>query len=135
MPARDDDDEPTLFDTHPSPPPLPEGFNYQSDLITPEEERQLVTHLETLPFQKFDFHGFLGKRRVVSFGWRYDFTDRELQKVEDIPPFLLPLRQKAAAFAGLPATAFQHVLVTEYSPGAGIGWHKDKAVFAEVVGV
>jgi alkylated DNA repair dioxygenase AlkB len=27
------------------------------------------------------------------------------------------------------------VLVTEYSPGAAIGWHRDKAVFAEVVGV
>jgi len=25
--------------------------------------------------------------------------------------------------------------VTEYSPGAAIGWHKDKAVFDEVVGV
>lgn len=29
----------------------------------------------------------------------------------------------------------QHVLVTEYSAGAGIGWHRDKAVFDEVVGV
>jgi alkylated DNA repair dioxygenase AlkB len=25
--------------------------------------------------------------------------------------------------------------VTEYGPGAGIGWHRDKAVFDEVVGV
>jgi alkylated DNA repair dioxygenase AlkB len=25
--------------------------------------------------------------------------------------------------------------VTEYSPGAGIGWHRDKAVFDEVVGI
>src|SRR4051794_2275629 len=31
--------------------------------------------------------------------------------------------------------AFRHVLVTEYSAGAAIGWHRDKAVFAEVVGV
>jgi alkylated DNA repair dioxygenase AlkB len=27
------------------------------------------------------------------------------------------------------------VLVTEYSPGSQIGWHRDKAVFAEVVGI
>lgn len=27
------------------------------------------------------------------------------------------------------------MLVTEYGPGAGIGWHRDKAVFGEVVGV
>jgi alkylated DNA repair dioxygenase AlkB len=33
------------------------------------------------------------------------------------------------------AGEFQHVMVTEYSPGAGIGWHRDKAVFGQVVGV
>jgi alkylated DNA repair dioxygenase AlkB len=31
--------------------------------------------------------------------------------------------------------AFEHVLVTEYGPGAGIGWHRDKPVFGQVVGV
>jgi alkylated DNA repair dioxygenase AlkB len=71
----------------------------------------------------------------VSFGWRYDFNERELQQADDMPPFLLPLRQRAAAFAALPPSGFQHALVTEYSPGAAIGWHRDKAVFAEVVGV
>jgi alkylated DNA repair dioxygenase AlkB len=29
----------------------------------------------------------------------------------------------------------QHILVTEYAAGAGIGWHRDKAVFDEVIGV
>jgi alkylated DNA repair dioxygenase AlkB len=29
----------------------------------------------------------------------------------------------------------RHVLVTEYGPGAGIGWHRDKSVFGETVGV
>jgi alkylated DNA repair dioxygenase AlkB len=52
-----------------------------------------------------------------------------------MPPFLLPLRRRAAALAGLGPAAFQHALVTEYAPGAGIGWHRDKAVFDEVVGV
>lgn len=47
----------------------------------------------------------------------------------------LPLRTRAAAFAGVAAADFQHVLITEYAPGAAIGWHKDKAVFAEVVGI
>jgi alkylated DNA repair dioxygenase AlkB len=72
---------------------------------------------------------------VISFGWRYDFNDRELQKADDIPPFLLPLRASAAAFAGLSATDLRHVLVTEYAPGAAIGWHRDKGVFDEVIGV
>jgi alkylated DNA repair dioxygenase AlkB len=33
------------------------------------------------------------------------------------------------------ARQLQHALVTEYGAGAGIGWHRDKAVFGEVVGI
>ena len=124
--------QPGLFE---SKPPLPEGFKYAPDLLSSEEERELVGPLAELPFEGFEFQGFVGKRRVVSFGWKYDFNERQLQKAGDMPPFLLPLRDRAAAFAGLTPADFQHVLVTEYSPGAGIGWHRDKAVFDEVVGV
>ena len=116
-------------------PGLPEGFKYQPDFISPDEEQDLVRQIEALPFQEFQFHGFTGLRRVVSFGWSYDFNDARLRKADDMPPFLLPLRARAAAFAGLTATDFQHVLVTEYAAGAGIGWHRDKAVFDEVVGI
>ena len=125
-------DQPGLFNAG---PPPPEGFEYRSDFLSPGEERDLARHIETLPFKEFEFQGFLGKRRVVSFGWRYDFNDRRLTRADDMPPFLMPLREQAAALAGLAADAFQHVLVTEYSPGAGIGWHRDKAQFDEVVGV
>jgi alkylated DNA repair dioxygenase AlkB len=52
-----------------------------------------------------------------------------------MPAFLLPLRSKAAAFAGLDPQALQHVLLTEYSAGAAIGWHKDRSVFGETVGI
>ena len=114
---------------------MPEGFRYEPAFLSEGEARDLVRHVEGLPFAEFEFQGFLGKRRVVSFGCKYDFNDRKLQKADDMPPFLLPLRRRAAEWAGLEPSAFQHVLVTEYSPGAGIGWHRDKAVFDEVVGV
>src|SRR4051794_17767833 len=114
---------------------LPEGFKYRADVISPDEERQLIDHIQTLPLKEFEFQGFLGKRRIVSFGWRYDFNERELQKAEDIPVFLLPLWERAEEFAGLGPTEFQHVLVTEYSPGAAIGWHRDKPMFDQVVGI
>jgi alkylated DNA repair dioxygenase AlkB len=127
-------DQPGLFGPEPS--SLPEGFRYRAAFLSPEEERELVTNVEGLPFEEFQFHGFVGKRRVVSFGWRYDFNDGGgLRRVDDVPPFLLRLRERAAAFAGLGPSDLQHVLVTEYAPGAGIGWHRDKAVFDEVVGI
>lgn len=114
---------------------LPEGFRYQADLITGEEESELVRELQNLPFQPFDFHGHLANRRVVGFGLRYDYDRRAVVDTSPIPDFLMRLRDKVAAFAGRPAPAFEQVLINEYREGAGIGWHRDKAHFEDVVGV
>jgi alkylated DNA repair dioxygenase AlkB len=116
-------------------PALPEGFKYESDVVPSDHEASLLEHVRALPFRDFEFHGYTGKRRVVSFGWHYDFSARALLKADDMPPFLVALRETAAHFAGMEAQHLQHVLVTEYGAGAGIGWHRDKAVFGEVIGI
>ena len=112
-----------------------EGFRYQDGLFSAAEEKDFVRGFESLPFKPFEFHGYLGNRRVVSFGWRYDYGGARLRKAEAIPQFLLPLRQIAARFGGIEAEEFAHTLVTEYAPGAGIGWHRDKAQFGKVIGL
>lgn len=114
---------------------LPDGFRYQPDILTKEEEENLLEQFRNLPFKEFEFHGFTGKRRTVSFGWKYSFSDAKLYKSDDIPEFLLPVREKAASFAGIDPSDLQQVLVTEYGPGAAIGWHRDKNVFGDVVGI
>jgi alkylated DNA repair dioxygenase AlkB len=91
--------------------------------------------MEPLPFKEFEFQGFRGKRCIVSYGWRYDFNGGGLSKTEDMPAFLLPIREKAANLAGKPAADLQQVLLTKYPAGAQIGWHKDKAMFNDVVGI
>ena len=115
--------------------PSPEGLLYQPEFIGRGDEEALVARVREFPFRDFEFHGHTGKRRVVSFGWRYDFSGRRLLKADDIPDFLLRLREAVATFAGLEPGEFQHALITEYGPGAGIGWHRDRDVFGEVVGV
>lgn len=115
--------------------PLPQGMRYAAELVPADEEQALLTELGTLPFKEFEFHGFLGKRRTVSFGWRYDFNGRGLQEAGDIPSFLLPVRQRAAHFAGLEASSLEHALLIEYAPGAGIGWHRDRPTFDDVIGI
>jgi alkylated DNA repair dioxygenase AlkB len=94
----------------------------------------LLEEIRKLPFKEFEFHGFRGKRRVVSFGWRYDFNGGGLRKTEDMPDFLMAVRDKAGAFAGIAPAELQQVLVTEYRLGAAIGWHRDRSVFGDVVG-
>ncbi len=53
----------------------------------------------------------------------------------NMPEFLTGLRACAEIFADSAPGSFQQVLVTEYSPGAGIGRHKDRSVFGDVVGI
>ena len=113
----------------------PEGFLYQADVLPPEEERELVEHIRELPLKEFEFHGYVGKRRTHSYGWHYDFGQEKLQPTDEIPAFLHKLRERAAGFAGLAEGDLPHALVTEYSPGTSIGWHRDKGVFEDVVGI
>ena len=113
----------------------PSGFVYQPDFVSPGEEARLVKKFAALPLQPLLFHGFPGNRRVLSFGCRYDYSAGVVREAKPIPDWLLELRGKAAAFSGLGAEALRQALVTEYAPGAGIGWHRDKAEFDQVVAI
>jgi alkylated DNA repair dioxygenase AlkB len=125
--------QPSLFgDSEPSILP---GLATCDDLITEAEAEALTAALAGLPFTPFEFGPFTGARRIVSFGWRYDFGRHRLEAAEPMPDFLAPAHQRAAAFAGLPSEALRQVLVTEYQPGAGIGWHRDRPQFGQVIGV
>jgi alkylated DNA repair dioxygenase AlkB len=124
--------QPNFFTASPS---LPDGFRYQDDLIDRGEEQRLIAEFEKLEFAPFEFQGFIGKRRVISFGWRYDFNKGGLHKADEIPEFLWPARARAAQFAGLKPDDLQHVLLTEYPPGSTIGWHKDRPQFDDVIGI
>jgi len=120
----------------PAPPAaLPDGLAYRADFLAAGEERMLARRLAELPLKEFEFHGFLGKRRTISFGWHYAFGGGGLREAEAMPAWLLPVRERAAAFAGLAPEALRHALLIEYAPGAGIGWHRDRPDFGDVVGI
>ena len=111
------------------------GFRYAENILSPDEERDLVRRFQALPFAPFEFHGYQGNRRIVSYGHRYDYAARTLRQAEAIPDFLAPLKDAAGRFSGIPAGNFRQALITEYAPGAGIGWHRDKPMFEDVVGL
>lgn len=98
------------------------------------EEAALIARIDASGLAPFRFQAWLGKRLTRSFGWHYDFADGGFRAAEPVPDFLLPLRERAARFAGLPADALVQALLIRYDPGAGIGWHRDRPVFEHVVG-
>jgi alkylated DNA repair dioxygenase AlkB len=114
---------------------LPQGFRYQSDFVSAEEEAALAARFAGLDFSPFAFRGFEGRRRVVHYGWRYDYGSARIQRSEPIPDWLAPLREQAAAWARMEPATLEQALVTEYAPGAPIGWHRDRPNYRNVIGV
>lgn len=99
------------------------------------EEVELIREFERLPFAPFDFRGFKGNRQTVAYGSRYDFTHSRVKDAGSLPPWLGPLKTRAAAFAHIEDDALVQALITEYQPGAGIGWHRDRPEYGKVVGI
>ena len=113
----------------------PRGLRYQPSFITAQSEHELIAQIRALPLAPFQFGAFEGKRRVASFGWRYDYNQHKLEQAEDLPAWIAPLIVKVQAFAGLPAASIRQVLFTQYEQGTGIGWHRDKPHFDQVFGL
>jgi alkylated DNA repair dioxygenase AlkB len=113
----------------------PRGLRYQPSFITAQSEQELIAQIRALPLAPFQFGAFEGKRRVASFGWRYDYDQHKLEQAEDLPAWIAPLIVKVQAFAGLPAASIRQVLFSAYEKGTGIGWHRDKPHFDQVFGL
>jgi DNA oxidative demethylase len=113
----------------------PPGFRYQPDLLTKAEEGTLAAYLRTLDFASIEMRGQIARRRTTHFGWIYGYESWRIEPGPPIPDAFLPLRARAARVAGVEPDELVEVLVTEYPPGAGIGWHRDAPQFGTVIGV
>jgi alkylated DNA repair dioxygenase AlkB len=125
-------DQRDLFDAAPA---LPQGFVYERELVTREEEAALLAIIGELPLTEAQYKEFRARRRTVSYGGQYDFSAGKLAAAPEIPERLLPLRDKVARWVGVAPEDFVHALVTEYSPGTPLGWHRDVPDFEMIVGV
>jgi alkylated DNA repair dioxygenase AlkB len=122
----------TLFDNDPV---TPAGLRHADDFLTRAEEQTLLDRFAALEFHEVRMRGVVARRRVVQYGWKYSFESFRMTDGPPLPEFLIPFRDRAAAFAGLPADSLSEALLTEYAPGATIGWHRDAPGFGVVVGI
>jgi alkylated DNA repair dioxygenase AlkB len=113
----------------------PEGLRYEPDFVTKATEAELVPRLQELPLQPFQFGAYEGKRRVASFGFRYDYSLRKLQETDPIPDWIASIIGSVERFGDLPAGSVRQILCTEYDAGVGIGWHRDKPHFDKIFGL
>lgn len=114
---------------------LPSGLVYMPRFLTEDEERAALAGIAALTLREATYKEYTARRRVASFGAGYDFDANELTPAPELAPFLVPLRDKAAAWAGVQPEALGYALVAEYRPGTQLGWHRDVPQFETVVGI
>ncbi|HKU70976.1 MAG TPA: alpha-ketoglutarate-dependent dioxygenase AlkB [Burkholderiales bacterium] len=129
--------QPGLFDAHEA---LPAGLEYRADFLSLEEEADLLARFSSLPFKAALFQQYVARRRVVRYGetegsGNYGTAANDANPRRPFPPFLESIREKVAAWQRLRKDALCHALITEYRPGAPIGWHRDAPHFEQVVGI
>ena len=112
-----------------------EGFVYRPEFVGEEEERALLAEIARLEFGPVRMRGVVARRRVLHYGWLYNFASSRISPGPPLPDVLVPLRGRCAELAGVRSEDLAEALVTEYPVGAGIGWHRDAPLFGLIVAV
>jgi alkylated DNA repair dioxygenase AlkB len=118
-----------------APASLLPGLLFVPDFITLSEEADLLESIAALSFRTFSMHGVQANRRIADFGYHYSFGSRGVHPGEPFPQWLIPIVRRAADAAHIAEGKFAEALITEYQPGAGIGWHRDAPPFGIVAGI
>jgi alkylated DNA repair dioxygenase AlkB len=113
----------------------PAGFTYATEFLSHAQEAELLERVRELPLEAAQYKEWRARRRIVSFGGRYDYSQNELGAAPPVPAFLHPLRAQLAHWAGIPEERLQHAAVAEYRPATPLGWHRDVPEFEDVLGV
>jgi alkylated DNA repair dioxygenase AlkB len=114
----------------------PAGLTYVEDFLSAADEAALVAEVERLEFREVVMRGQVARRKVLHFGWDYDYDGWKIHPATPPPPWLSELRDRCAEVAGVDPDVLEQFLIARYPAGATIGWHRDAPMFgAPVVGV
>ena len=115
----------------------PMGLEYHSDFLAVSEEEGLLAHIDNSEWLT-DL-----SRRVLHFGYKYDYTSRRLDetaRIGPLPEWLTQLsnmvREAASEEAKQlldPHQPFEQAIINEYLPGQGIAPHIDRDCFGPIV--
>ena len=114
---------------------FPPGMRFEQDWLGTEEEAALVEAIRALDLREAQYKQYTARRRVASFGGKFDYDNNRLLPAPPIPPAFEPLRERVARWLDVAPDLFSQMLVAEYAPGTPLGWHRDVPDFESIVGV
>ena len=115
----------------------PMGLEYHPDFLAASEEAGLLAHIDDAEWLT-DL-----SRRVMHFGYKYDYTSRRLDetaRIGPLPEWLAQLANMVREAASEEAKQlldldrpFEQAIINEYLPGQGIAPHIDRDCFGPIV--
>lgn len=118
-----------------APAPLVPGLTLVEEAVSAAEDTAFAARLDAAPLAPFQFGQWQGKRLTASYGSGYDFTRQRVAEAPPMPDWLLDLRARLAPLVGKRPEEFVQALLIRYDAGAGIGWHRDRPQYGEVIGL
>ncbi len=115
--------------------PLLPGLRQALEAVSAVEEAELSARIDAAPLEPFQFGQWRGKRLTTHYGRAYDFSRHRLDEAPPMPGWLAALRDRLAPLVGMDPAAFEAALLIRYDPGAGIGWHRDRPQYGDVLGL
>ncbi len=116
---------------------LPDGLAFEPEFIDRAEEAELLAIAGGVALRAARYRGYTARRRVFAYGARFDFEEGSLRPgdIDALPLPLQRLRQRVAGWLGVATHEFVHVMVSEYSAGTPLGWHRDAPGYELIAGV
>lgn len=115
----------------------PAGLEYQPDFLSTSDEELLLAQVDSSEWLT-DL-----SRRVMHFGYKYDYTSRGIDdtaRIGPLPEWLAGLSRDVRESVSRevkrlldPQQPFEQAIVNEYLPGQGIAAHIDRHCFGPVV--
>lgn len=115
-------------------PPVP-GMLLIEEAIGADEERALEARIDAAPLEPFQFGQWRGKRVTANYGSAYDYQRGRVAEAPPLPEWIEALRARLAPLVLRDPRDFGQALLIRYDPGAGIGWHRDRPQYGEVLGL
>ena len=119
-----------LFDA-----PLIAGLDYREEFISAGEERALIDRLDDARPRAVPLPRLARQSQDAELRLALRLRRRELSRRPSRFPTGCSAPRQGCRLRRTEPDDFVHALLARYDPGAGIGWHRDRDVFDQVVGI